>query len=196
MFETLKPLPPDAILGIMSNEDHRQFSEATAVREREWLIPCTIMLLPPFAGGALLGVLLAIKPQLFLFAPLAVLVRRDWQALMGMASGSALIIVASLVLLGPGIWMDWLAALPAFHDTLVRDAVLSRVVTPAGQAEALGYPLLPFLLTGAIVGGSAVAYAARKLDGAELIALIVASSIVASPYAHGRPDGESGSGLS
>jgi len=27
----------------MSNEDHRQFSEATAVREREWLIPCTIM---------------------------------------------------------------------------------------------------------------------------------------------------------
>lgn len=142
------------------------------------------LLLPPLAGGLLWGVLLAVKPQLFLFAPLAFLVRRDWKTLFGMGLGVVAVIGASLLMFGPRLWLDWISALPSFHRTLVEDGVLGRVVTPAGQAEFLGYPSLPFLLAGILVGGAAVAYAAPRLQGAKLIALIVAASVVGSPYAH------------
>ncbi len=142
------------------------------------------LLMPPMLGGALLGAVLVVKPQILLFAPLAFLVRRDWKVLTGMAAGSAAMLAASLVAFGPQLWADWLQALPAFRDTLVQDGVLDRVVTPAGRAEHVGLPSWPFILTGLALGAAAVVSAARKLEGAQLIALIVSASLVASPYAH------------
>lgn len=141
-------------------------------------------LMPPLAGGVVLGMLLVTKPQLFLFAPLAFLVRRDWRTLIGMGLGAAVLVLASLAFFGTGYWADWLSALPAFRETLIQDGVLDRVVTPAGRAEFAGLPAWPFLLAGLFLGGAAIYSAAARLEGVQLIALVVASSLVAAPYAH------------
>jgi hypothetical protein len=142
------------------------------------------LLLPQFAGGLILGMLLVIKPQLFLLAPLAFVVRREWRVLSGMAVGGLALVVASIAMFGFDLWADWLAALPSFRETLIRDGVLDRVVTPAGRAEFAGLPAWPFLLAGFAIGGAAIYAAAAQLKGAQLAALIVAASLVASPYAH------------
>lgn len=142
------------------------------------------LLLPPLFGGVVLGIILAIKPQMLLFAPLAFLIRRDWHVLAGMAMGSAAILLASLIAFGPGLWFEWLQALPAFRETLIRDGVLARVVTPAGQAEFAGYASWPFIVAGLMLGAAAVFAAARRVEGAALVALIVTASLIASPYAH------------
>ena len=142
------------------------------------------LLLPPVTGGLLLGAVLAIKPQLLLFAPLAFLVRREWKIVGGMAIGSIGLVLASLIVFGPGLWATWAGALPAFKETLVVDGVLDRVVTPAGRAEWVGMPAWPFILIGLGLGTAAIFSFARKLEGAPLVALIVTASLVASPYAH------------
>ncbi len=140
--------------------------------------------LPPIAMGAVFGLVAAVKPQLVLFAPLVFLLRREWRTLGGMAGAWALTVLASLVAFGPTIWLDWLRALPHFHDVLIRFNVLSMAISPAARAEYLGLPVLPILLASAAIGLTAVIVMARRVEEEMLIALIVGASLAAAPYAH------------
>jgi hypothetical protein len=82
------------------------------------------VLLPVLAGGLLLhrrgrtfcaGLtlsLLALKPQLAVGLVLWMLVRRDLRTLLGLAVGFALQALAVTAVLGPGMWLDYLRALP------------------------------------------------------------------------------------
>ncbi|HXG80803.1 MAG TPA: glycosyltransferase family 87 protein, partial [Sphingomicrobium sp.] len=140
--------------------------------------------LPPATKGALFGLVAAVKPQLVLFAPVAFIVRREWSALAGMAGAGALAVVASTVTFGPDRWAEWLRALPHFHELVVRHNVLSYAISPAAHAEYLGLPPLPFLVAGAGIGLAAVMVMAKRVEGEMLIALIVAASLAATPYAH------------
>jgi arabinofuranan 3-O-arabinosyltransferase len=140
--------------------------------------------LPALASGALFGLVLAVKPQIALFAPLAFLVRRDWRTLQGMVASVLILLLASIALFGIDVWEAWIRALPEFRAVLIHDGVLSRVITPAGRAEHAGLPSWPFVLGGLAIGAAAVATLARKVENEELVGLIVASSLIASPYAH------------
>jgi len=99
-----------------------------------------------------------------------------------MALGLSLMVLASILLFDPLLWWQWPQALNNFND-LIDQGALKRVVSPAGWAAERGLPTAPFVIAGLILGGAAVSFAAPKLEGAHLIALITASSIVASPYA-------------
>ena len=57
--------------------------------------------------------LLALKPQLAAGLVLWMLLRRDLRTLLGLAAGFALQVLAVAVLLGPGLWLDYLHAMPA-----------------------------------------------------------------------------------
>jgi hypothetical protein len=140
--------------------------------------------LRPVARGAVFGSIAAIKPQLVLLAPIVFLVRREWTALAGLACALAVTVLASIIAFGTDIWMQWLRALPHFHDLVVRHNVHAMAISPAARAEYLGYPVLPVLLFGAAIGLAAIFAMAKRLEGEMLIALIVATSLVASPYAH------------
>ena len=59
-----------------------------------------------------------------------------------------------------------------------------RTITPAGKAALSGLPALPFLLIGVAIGAAAVVASAKRVEGELLIGLVVAASIVASPYAY------------
>ena len=139
--------------------------------------------LTPLLGGGLWGVAASVKPQLMLFAPLALLVRRSWLMLAGMALGGALMVLASLTFLDPSLWLRWVEGMGNFNG-MIGSGAMPKVVSPAGVAAAAGLPMLPFIVSGLALGTAAVTIAARKADDAQLIALVTAASLVASPYAH------------
>jgi hypothetical protein len=138
--------------------------------------------LRPFLGGVLWGIAAAIKPQLMVFAPLALAVRRDWTMLFGMAAGLCAMVAGSIALFGYELWFDWIAAIGSFSERVEGGVV--RTITPAGKAALAGLPTLPFLLFGVVIGVTAVIASAKKVEGELLIGLVVAASIVASPYAY------------
>ncbi|MFL6770279.1 MAG: glycosyltransferase family 87 protein [Sphingomicrobium sp.] len=140
--------------------------------------------LKPFLGGMLWGVAAIIKPQLVTLAPLALVVRKEWAMLGGMVAGASAASMVSVIIFGPGLWLEWLAALDHHLEELALSGAAIRAITPTGRAALVGLPILPFLLAGMAIATTAVIVAARKVEGELLIGLIVAASIVASPYAH------------
>jgi hypothetical protein len=134
-------------------------------------------------GGSLWGVAAAIKPQLLLFAPVALVARREWKVLAGMALGATAVVLISLIILDPSLWLRWPQALMNFGN-MIDHGAMTKVISPAGQAAEAGLPTIPFVIAGLGLGAAAVALAAPRIEGAQLVALITASSIVASPYAH------------
>lgn len=140
--------------------------------------------LPALWGGVALGIVASIKPQLIFLAPLALLVRRDWQMVKGAAIGFAGMVAASLVLLGPSLWGEWINSFGSLNSAMTPERASFALVTPAGLAYAKGLPTLPALMTGLIVGCAAIVLAARHVEREMLAGLVIAASIVASPYAH------------
>jgi len=138
--------------------------------------------LSPLVGGSMWGVAAAIKPQMLLFAPVALIARREWTMLAGMALGFSLMVLASLLFFDPSLWSWWPQALSNFND-LIDQGALKRVISPAGWAAVRGFPTAPFVIAGLVLGVAVVAFAAPTVRDAHLVALITASSIVASPYA-------------
>ena len=137
-----------------------------------------------FTGGAIWGAAATIKPQLMLFAPLAMLVRRDWKLLSGMVAGAAAMVLASIMLFGFQPWIDWVAAVNRFGEQRLLGGAVIWTVTPIGKAILVGLPPLPFLLVSVGIATCAVIVGARRLENEQLIALIVAASLIASPYAY------------
>lgn len=140
--------------------------------------------LSPFLGGALWGVAATIKPQLMFLAPVALIVRKDWPMLRGMMAGVAATFLISLIAYGPALWLEWIAAIGGFAQTGALGSGVLRSITPAGIAANIGLPSLPFLLAGVAIGAGVVIAAARKLEREQLIGLVAAASLVASPYAY------------
>ena len=136
----------------------------------------------PIVGGLLLGIVAAIKPQLLLLAPLALLIRRDWRMLVASICGGAAALCASLIAFEPSLWAEWFSSLAQWHDVLVRTHVFSNAVAPAAAAEWRGLPPLPFLAAGIIVGCLVVVRFAPYLDGGQLAGLVVGASAIAAPY--------------
>ena len=62
-------------------------------------------------AGLLLS-LLALKPQLAAGLVLWMLLRRDLRTLLGLAAGFVLQILTVATVLGPGLWLDYLCAMP------------------------------------------------------------------------------------
>ena len=91
----------------------------------------------PVRAGILLGIAAAIKPQLLVFAPLALLACREYRALgASLCAGGGMVLIS--LLLGPERWIEWLAALARFRDTVESLDILYRNVTPTGMLWFLG----------------------------------------------------------
>lgn len=140
--------------------------------------------LAPFAGGMIWGAIAAIKPQLMIFAPFALLVRRDWPMFWGMVAGAACSIALAVAAFGLAPWLEWKAAIAAFTEDKLLAGAAVKAITPAGIAAAWGYEPPPMLVIGGMVAAISVALAARHVEDEMLVGLIVAASLVASPYGY------------
>jgi hypothetical protein len=139
--------------------------------------------LPSFWCGTIFGGVMALKPQLLVMAPLVLLIRKDWHAIAGILVGAAILIGFSLALFGVQPWFDWIKALPSFNQAVIRLQVLRHVITPASFGPKFGMPMTPFLGIGIVLATILVVRWSRAANGANLIALIVTASVLASPYA-------------
>jgi hypothetical protein len=134
------------------------------------------------AAGIGLAVIASIKPQFVLLAPLLLLATKDWRALGSSALTLTAIVLISLAAFGIGIWESWVGSLDHFHEIVIKNGVLTVMVTPAAAAELWGLPSWPFMVLGAAAG---IWLVIRCRNHAPLFqaTAIAAGSLLASPYA-------------
>ena len=67
------------------------------------------------AAGILFGIVAAVKPQIAILVPIALIAGSHWKAIICSGATFILVLLASLIL-GPHLWMDWLHGLPQFFE--------------------------------------------------------------------------------
>jgi hypothetical protein len=133
-------------------------------------------------AGVGLAVIASIKPQLVLFAPLFLLLRRDWPAFFAAAIAFTALLILTVIAFGAAPWFEWVASMSNFHRVLIDQNVLAVAATPAGAAEHWGLWPLPFLVIGALAGCWLI-IRCRDRPPLEASAAIAAASLLAAPYA-------------
>jgi hypothetical protein len=137
----------------------------------------------PRLAGAVLGLVAAMKPQLVLLAPLALLFQPA--ALVAFIGSGAAMCALSAAVYGLGVWKAWLAALPGFVQIVAATPhVVDRNLSPAGALAALGAePVWLLRLAWAAVGVALVVIEFRRDPRSERrLAALVLGSFLCSPY--------------
>lgn len=132
--------------------------------------------------GLLLGLAATLKPQILLAAPLLLLVRRDWESIAAAAAAAIAVVALQAALLGPHLWIDWLAALRAFPEAVERAGAYAGSVGPPGVAAHFGLPGWPFLLIGMALAALLLHKRGRAAEGSEFAALLIIAGGLISPY--------------
>ncbi|TMC88229.1 MAG: DUF2029 domain-containing protein [Chloroflexi bacterium] len=130
----------------------------------------------PLAAGAVLG-FLVLKPQLALLVPPALLVMGRWRAFAGAAVATGLLVVASLIALGPQGTETYLARLafasgvPENRSQTLAAWIPNLELTRAVQAVIAAWTL-------------ALVYRLRRGDARMPLSVALVGGLAASPYAH------------
>lgn len=143
----------------------------------------------PMAAGILLG-LLSYKPQLFVLIPVALLAARRWRALAWAIGTAAFMALASLLVFGPALWIQFLemareSSTSQFTDQMYRH-VATFMTTIQAAGRLLGVP--PALATIAHLAGALAALItvwrafSRHPPGDETTAILAAGTLLVSPY--------------
>lgn len=134
----------------------------------------------PVAGGLLISVL-AIKPQLFLLVPVALIVGRNWRAVVGAGLGVAGLLASTLVLMGWDHALDW----PRFVLSQYDNVASHSISIPLNVASVFGSPALTVALSlGLLAAGAAILWQCRALlaDAQTAVAFGLTLTLVASPH--------------
>ncbi|HTC84202.1 MAG TPA: glycosyltransferase family 87 protein [Rhizomicrobium sp.] len=140
----------------------------------------------PLIAGALLGVVI-FKPQFFPLLPLALLAAKEKKALAGMAVCVGVLLLASVLLFGPALWLDW------FNVYLHPQQVAGVNGTEWGHrwddsvstcVALLGAPL--WLANAAqalaVVVAIAVVWRPFRVRHPQRLAILLCASLLASPH--------------
>jgi hypothetical protein len=138
----------------------------------------------PWLAGLAFGVAAAIKPQLLVLLPVALLAQRNWAALAGAAIAGAAMVIGSLVVFGLQPWLDWVSALGRFQQLILMSPSLrADALTPYAALAGLGLPgPLAFLLIPPVVVLVWRAFA-RPSPPADRALLLLGGALLVSPYA-------------
>jgi hypothetical protein len=142
----------------------------------------------PRLAGAALGLAVALKPQMLVLAPVALVAAGAGEALIAATLTAVVVVIASLVAFGPGLWREWLAALPSFEAEIraVPD-MAPGVITPAGLAADFGFPapLAIAVRVAAAIAAAALVWTAfrRPADAALRCGALLCGALMIAPYA-------------
>lgn len=130
----------------------------------------------PLLAGVLFGIAGAIKPHMLVLLPLALASERNWKTFWATGLTAAALALASLAT--GASWMEWLHALPRFHDLVAADAGLTAtVITPF---TAWGPASLLLTVPAAVI---AVWLAFRSDNIAARVIALQGGALAISPYA-------------
>jgi hypothetical protein len=96
-----------------------------------------LMGIRPIVSGCLFGIVGAIKPQLAVLIPFALMADMQWRSLAVAICAGAVIIGASLFL-GPALWSQWIHSLPAFFDQIVSSKYQNMNMSPGVWFAPIG----------------------------------------------------------
>ncbi|HEX7758258.1 MAG TPA: glycosyltransferase 87 family protein [Caulobacteraceae bacterium] len=142
----------------------------------------------PIVAGILLGAAAAMKPSAMVALPLALIAARAYRPMMVAAVTGAALTLATAAWLGPGVWLNWLEALPRFERVVLYDpAFLPSLITPtsAGVTHHLGPDQLLAVRAVFVAAGAAVVWQTwrHRTDPAFRVIALMAAGLFASPYA-------------
>jgi hypothetical protein len=138
----------------------------------------------PVVAGVLFGIAAAIKPQIMVLAPIALLADGRWRTLVAAGLTGFLLCLAATLAWGLQIWPQWLAAIARFHTLIFHDVALTaNGITPyaalvsAGYTGAWAFLLAPFALALVWFGFR------RTRDVADRSLLLFGATLLLTPYA-------------
>lgn len=136
----------------------------------------------PARRGALLAVAALIKPQSVIAAPIALIAERNWKAIAWAMGTGGILVLLSMLLLGPVLWWQWLIELPHFHAYLVSRGTDQMDVGVYGLARSLGLPGWSFLFAAPL--GAATSWLVFRGNAPMLdrYAAFAACNVLLSPY--------------
>ena len=109
----------------------------------------------PALAGLLFGLAAAVKPQLLVLVPIALLAESRWRTLLSAAAAGAAVCLASVALWGVDLWRAWWSMLPEYERLAsTSPAMLAWEVTPSawlvrhGVDHRWAYLLVPPVVWG------------------------------------------------
>jgi len=141
----------------------------------------------PVLGGILLGSA-ALKPQLALLVPVALVAAGLWRGLLAAAASGLALVLLSSAAFGWTIWLAWATALPALLATIggLRPALDPAMPTVTANLERLGADALSVHAAQVVAAGFA-AWAVwrgfRAGPGWTATATLLVAGFLATPYA-------------
>ena len=138
----------------------------------------------PLLGGALLG-LLAIKPQIALLLPVALLAGREWRAIAGGALSTFALLGISLFIFGADAYRGFLGILPQYTEWLGASRwPWGELASPFALLRYFDVPSSIAVAVHSVIAISATALVARawalKLE--ERISILAAATLLVPPY--------------
>jgi hypothetical protein len=95
----------------------------------------------PLLAGVLFGLAGAVKPQLLVLLPVALVADRQWRTIAATAFTAGLLAATTAAVWGVGAWLDWLRAVPRFQQaTLAIPSLARTMLTPYATLEQAGIP--------------------------------------------------------
>jgi len=135
-------------------------------------------------AGILLGIAAAIKPQLLIFMPIALLAEWRWRTLIAAGLTGLLLCGASAVIWGLEPWQAWFAALPRFQILVeTTPALIEDAITPHAWLRRNGWPTAPILLLAPVAAALVWLTVRRSERPADRLIATFGGALLVSPYA-------------
>ncbi|HEV7385318.1 MAG TPA: glycosyltransferase family 87 protein, partial [Phenylobacterium sp.] len=150
------------------------------------LVTGGLVLLPrrPVLAGVLFGVAAAVKPQLLVLVPIALLAEGRWRTLAAAAATGVGLVAASVMIWGVEPWFAWLSALHRFQALIFPEpAMVAALITPYGFLQANGLNGAWAFLLAPFAVWLAWSTFRRSADIADRSLAIFAGALLISPYA-------------
>lgn len=138
----------------------------------------------PLLGGGILG-LLAIKPQLAVLLPLALIAGREWRAIAGAALSSIALLLVALLTLGWESYQGFLNILPFYAGAMAENRwPWNEFASVFAFARHLGVPHEPALIFHGMVAIAAAALVWRAWDrrSEQRVPVLAAAILLIPPY--------------
>jgi hypothetical protein len=140
----------------------------------------------PFVAGLMFGCL-AMKPQIAVLIPLALIAAREWKAFAGAAVSAVSLSLASLAVFGWPAWQGFFDILPLYGQLTAGGQVgWYKIATVFASLRMVGIPALPAALVHGAVALAGVWIVwrvwSRQSDPLFRTAALVTATMLTSPY--------------
>jgi hypothetical protein len=135
-------------------------------------------------AGVLFGIAAAVKPQLMLLVPIALLAEGRWRTLGAAGLTGAALVAASVIAWGVEPWFAWISALQRFQGEIFNDpSLVADAITPLAALRAQGWNGAWALLLAPLAVGFVWTTFRRSAHVADRSIAVLAGVLLVSPYA-------------